>query len=479
MSGAAVVGSGPNGLAAAVVLARAGVPVDLYEAKDTIGGGTRTEELIEPGSWHDVCSAVHPMALASPFFRQFGLAERIEWFVPEISYAHPLDGGQAGLAYRDLARTVASLGVDGAAYRRLMAPLVRNTEAVLDLALNPVWRVPSGIAGPLALGLGTLWQGGPWWNTGFRGATAPALITGVAAHPVGPMPSLASSAAGLVLGHLAHTVGWPIPRGGSASIAKAMLDDFLAHGGRLHTGRRIDDLAELSEASAVLLDTTPKALLQIAGDRLPDRYADALRRFRYNNAACKVEFILSEPVPWQNPEIAATGTAHVAGTRAEMARAEAEVARGVHPAKPYVLLSQPSQFDAGRAPSGRHVLWTYCHVPAGSTTDMTEAVVRQIERFAPGFRDTIVQSKATTAQQLSEYNANYIGGDFGAGTTDLRQLLARPVFGGRPWKTPVRGLYLGSASTTPGPGVHGMGGMHAAHLALSEVFGLQPPSLAP
>lgn len=479
MTGAAVVGAGPNGLAAAVVLARAGVPVDLYEAKDTIGGGTRTEELIEPGTWHDVCSAVHPMALASPFFRQFGIAERLEWFIPDVSYAHPLDGGRAGLAYRDLDRTVASLGVDGAAYRRLMAPLVRNTEAVLATALNPLWRIPSNLAGPLALGLGTLWQGGPWWNAGFREDLAPALISGAAAHPVGPMPSLASSAAGLVLAQLAHTVGWPIPRGGSSSIAKVLLEDFLAHGGRLHTGRRIEDLTELSDAAAVLLDTTPKALLEIAGSRLPDRYADSLRRFRYNNAACKVDFILSGPVPWQNPEVAAAGTAHVAGTRAEMARAEAEVARGLHPANPYVLLSQPSQFDAGRTPSGRHVLWSYCHVPAGSTTDMTEAVVRQIERFAPGFRDTIIASKATTAQQLSKYNANYIGGDFGSGSTNLHQLLARPVFGSKPWKTPIRGLYLCSASTTPGPGVHGMAGMHAANLALKEIFGLQQPNLAP
>lgn len=479
MSDAAIVGSGPNGLAAAVILARAGLSVDLYESKDTVGGGTRTEELIEPGFWHDVCSAVHPMALASPFFRQFGIAERIEWFVPELSYAHPLDGGRAGLAYRELDRTVDSVGVDGAAYRRLMAPLVRNSASVLDLALNPVWRIPSGIAGPLALGLGTIWQGGPWWNAGFREDVAPALISGVAAHPVGPMPSLASSAAGLVLAHLAHTVGWPIPRGGSASIASAMLDDFLAHGGRVHTGHRIDDLDELGDAKAMLLDITPQALLDIAGRRLPERYADALKRFRYNNAACKVDFILSGPVPWQNQEINAAGTAHVAGTRAEMAQAEAEVARGEHPAKPYVLLSQPSQFDDGRAPSGRQVLWTYCHVPVGSSKDMTEAVVRQIERFAPGFRDTIVQSKATTAVELAQYNANYIGGDFGSGATNLRQLLARPVLGSKPWKTPAEGVYLCSSSTTPGPGVHGMGGMHAANLALTEVFGLKPPSLAP
>lgn len=479
MSDAAVVGSGPNGLAAAVVMARAGLSVDLYEAKNTVGGGTRTEELIEPGSWHDVCSAVHPMALASPFFREFGIEQRVDWFVPELSYAHPLDGGRAGLAYRDLNRTVESLGVDGTNYRRLMAPLLRNTESVLATALNPVLRVPSGIAGPLALATGALWQGGPWWNAGFREEQAPALISGAAAHPVGVMPSLASSAAGLVLAHLGHTVGWPIPRGGSAKIAAAMLADFELHGGKVHLGQTITGLSEVAEADAVLLDTSTNALLSIAGDRLPDRYAAALRRFRYNNAACKVDFILSAPVPWQNSEVAKAGTAHVAGTRAEMAHSERQVAQGVHPERPYVLLSQPSQFDAGRTSADQHVLWTYCHVPAGSTTDMTDAVVRQIERFAPGFRDTILHSKATTAQQLSEYNANYVGGDFGSGATGLKQLLARPVAGSKPWKTPVRGLYLCSGSTTPGPGVHGMGGLHAATLALKEVFGLKQPDLSP
>lgn len=479
MTDAAVVGSGPNGLAAAVVMARAGLDVELFEAKSTIGGGTRTEESILPGHWHDVCSAVHPMALASPFFREFGIEQRLEWFVPEISFGQPLDGGRAGLAYRDLDRTVAALGVDGPAYRRLLAPMVRHTEAVLEMALNPVLRIPSSVSGPLSLGLAALRQGGPWWNAGFREDVAPALLTGAAAHPVGPMPSLASSAAGMVLAHLGHTVGWPLPRGGSAQIADAMLTDFQAHGGKLNTGSTISSLDQLNGARAVLLDTSPTALLEIAGHRLDDRYTAALQRYKYNNAACKVDFILSDPVPWAHSELAKAGTAHVAGTRAEMANAEAEVARGMHPERPYVLLAQPTQFDPSRAPAGKHVLWTYCHVPAGSEKDMTEAVTRQIERFAPGFRGTILHSKATTATQLAQYNANYIGGDFGSGTTNLRQLLARPVFGDKPWKTPASGVYLCSSATAPGPGVHGMGGMHAATLALKEIFGLDRPSLAP
>ncbi|WP_394940368.1 phytoene desaturase family protein [Psychromicrobium sp. YIM B11713] len=479
MTDAAVVGSGPNGLAAAVILARAGLEVDLYEARESVGGGTRTEELIEPGHWHDVCSAVHPMAMASPFFREFGIAERIDWLVPELSYGHPLDGGRAALAYRDLDRTVDSLGVDGAIYRRLMEPLIRTTEQVVATALNPLLGVPRGAAGAISLGLRALWQGGPWWNVGFKGELAPALISGAAAHPVGSLPSLASSAAGLVLAHLAHTGGWPIPRGGSARIADALLEDFVAHGGRVHRGHRIRDLAELSGAKIVMADTSPRALDAIAGNRFPARYSAALQRFRYNNAACKVDFILSEPVPWQNQQLRSSGTLHVAGTRAEMAHAEAQVARGEHPEKPYVLVSQPSLFDPDRAPAGRQVLWTYCHVPAGSTRDMTEAVVSQIERFAPGFRDVVLHSKAITAAQLAEYNVNYIGGDFGSGATNLRQLIARPVLSGAPWRTPLRGLYLCSSSSTPGPGVHGMSGMHAARLALKDIFGTDLPDLAP
>ncbi|WP_285727940.1 phytoene desaturase family protein [Psychromicrobium xiongbiense] len=477
MRDAAVVGSGPNGLAAAVLLARAGLQVDLFEASSTIGGGTRTQELIAPEHWHDVCSAVHPMAFASPFFREFGLAEKLEWFTPEISYGNPLDGGRAGLAYHSLDRTVEGLGRDGAGYRRLMGPLVDRVQGVLDVALHPVLRIPRDPLAFTALALGTLWQGSPAWNLGFHDQEAPALLTGAAVHTVAPQPSLSSAAAGLVLTNLAHTVGWPIPRGGSAQISQTMLDDFLAHGGTLHTDTPITDLGELEEYRATLLDVGPRGLLSLAGERLPDRYAAALRRYRYNNAACKVDFILSGPVPWQNPELALAGTVHAGGSRAEMALSERQVARGEHPTEPYVLLSQPSSFDPSRAPAGRHVLWTYCHVPAGSTRDMRDAVVRQLERFAPGFRDLIVSSRATTAAQLAEYNANYVGGDFGTGVPDLRQLIARPTLSLAPWNTPLAGTYLCSAAAPPGPGVHGMGGYHAATRALKEIFGLKRPSL--
>ncbi|MCC9144297.1 MULTISPECIES: NAD(P)/FAD-dependent oxidoreductase [unclassified Arthrobacter] len=479
MSDVSVVGAGPNGLAAAVVMARAGLTVRVFETESTVGGGSRTKELMEPGHLHDICSAVHPMALASPFFRSFGLDRRIGLAVPEISYASPLDGGRAALAYRDLDRTVDGLGRDGAAYRRLMEPLVKRSEAVTELLMGSLLSIPRDPVALASFGLAALDQGTPLWNRRFVEDAAPALLSGVAAHPVGRMPSLPSAGGGLMLGTLAHSVGWPIPVGGSQAIAEALADDLREHGGEISTGHRITSLDEVADSRAVILDVSPSVLLELGGDRLPPRYAKALQRFRYGNAACKVDFILSGPVPWTNPEMARTGTAHLGGTRAELAAAEDDVASGRHPRRPYVLLSQPSAFDASRAPAGRHVLWSYCHVPAGSTVDMTEAVTAQIERFAPGFRDVIVDSRVTTAADLAQYNANYVGGDFGGGAVTLAQMLIRPVLSPKPWRTTVPGVYLSSASTPPGPGVHGMGGLHAAKLALKDVFGLPVPDLAP
>ncbi|WAP52001.1 NAD(P)/FAD-dependent oxidoreductase [Arthrobacter sp. ATA002] len=479
MSDVSVVGAGPNGLAAAVIMARAGLSVRVFEAGPTAGGGSRTKELLEPGYRYDVCSAVHPMALASPFFREFGLAERIRVLAPDVSYAHPLDGGDAGLAYRELERTVEGLGPDGAAFRRLMLPLTERGEAVTKLLMSPLVRGYREPAAALAFGRAALEQGTRLWNRRFTGEKAPALLTGVAAHPVGRMPSLPSAGGGLLLSLLAHTVGWPIPEGGSQAIAEAMVRDLQAHGGELITGHRVASLKELRGSRTVLLDVAPATLLELAGEELPRPYAKALERFRYGNAACKVDFILSGPVPWANGEVHRAGTVHLGGTRAELARAAARVAAGQHPDRPYVLLSQPSSFDSSRAPAGRHVLWTYCHVPAGSTADMTGAVTAQIERFAPGFRDVVVRSQVTTAADLERYNENYVGGDFGGGAVTLRQMAARPVPAVNPWRTPLPGVYLCSASTPPGPGVHGMGGRHAAALALRRDYGTGVPDLGP
>ncbi|MBM7505561.1 phytoene desaturase family protein [Agromyces aurantiacus] len=477
---AVVVGSGPNGLAAAVTLARAGLSVRVYEAASEPGGGARTAELTLPGFRHDVCSAVHPMALASPFFRAFGLERRIELRVPELSYAHPLDGGRAGLGWRDLHRTADELGRDGRAYARLLAPLVAYDDEVTEFTGSTLVRAPRHPLVAARFGLAALEQGSPAWNARFRDEVAPAMLTGVAAHAIRPMPGLATAGAGLVLTMHAHARGWPIPVGGSGAIVGALVDDLVAHGGEVVTDAAIDDLGALPRARAVLLDVTPRALARIAGRRLPDRYRRALGRFRYGNAAAKVDFALSGPVPWASAALAEAGTLHLGGTRDEIAAGEREVARGRHPASPYVLVSQPSILDPTRAPEGQHTLWTYTHVPAGSTLDPTEAVTRQIERFAPGFRDLVLAASARSAAEMQADNANYIGGDIASGAPTMLQLVRRPVVSPDPWRTPLRGLYLASASTPPGPGVHGLAGWHAARSALRHTFGVTvEPNLAP
>ncbi|AJT42273.1 phytoene desaturase family protein [Psychromicrobium lacuslunae] len=482
MSDAVVVGAGPNGLAAAVTLARAGLSVKVYELASQLGGGTRSAALTLPGFLHDVCSAVHPMALASPFFQEFGLAERMELRVPEVSYAHPLDDGRAGIAYRDLNRTVAELGRDGAAYRRLFAPLLARVEGITDFTQHPLLRIPADPIAAFRYALAVAEQGSLLGDLRFRGEAAPAMIAGVSAHSIGKIPSLATAGAGLLLGTLAHAGGWPVPIGGSQAIADAMAADFSAHGGEIVLNHRVESLAQLKAetgAKIQLLDVSASGLLEIAGTELPSRFIRSLRRFRYGPGACKVDFALSGPVPWTNPELAAVATLHLAGTKAEIARSEAQVAAGQHPEQPYVLVSQPSPHDASRAPLGQQVLWSYCHVPAGSTVDMTEAVVRQIERFAPGFRDVVLASKVITAAEYAHYNPNYIGGDFSAGAVTIRQLLKRPVVSARPWRTPIPGLYLGSSSTAPGPSVHGLCGWYAAQTALKDVYGLAAPDLSP
>ncbi|HEY6800453.1 MAG TPA: NAD(P)/FAD-dependent oxidoreductase [Agromyces sp.] len=470
---AVVVGAGPNGLAAAVTLARAGLNVHVFERNATIGGGARTTELTLPGFRHDVCSAVHPMALASWFFREFQLERRIELRHPPAAYGHPLDGGRAGIAYQSLERTAEGLGRDGAAYARLMGPLVRRADEVAAFTGNNLLRIPDHPVTALRFGLRTLEQGSPLWNLRFADDVAPAMLSGVAAHAILPMPSLATAGAGLSLGAYAHARGWPIPVGGSQAIVDALAADLLAHGGTITTDSEITDLDELPTTRAVLLDVTPRALLGLAGARVPHRYARSLRRFEYGNAVAKVDFALSGPVPWANPELRAAGTVHVGGTRAEIGRAEADVARGRHSDAPYVLVSQPSLVDDSRAPAGRHVLWTYTHVPRGSALDQREAITRQIERFAPGFRDLVLDASSRTALEVERYDPNYVLGDIAGGTPSLRQLLQRPVFSTDPWRTPVPGVYLASSSTPPGPGVTGLNGWYAAISALRHEFGVR------
>ncbi|WP_427870512.1 phytoene desaturase family protein [Leucobacter luti] len=480
---AAVVGAGPNGLAAAVTLARAGIPVTVFEAAETIGGGTRTTELVEPGVLHDVCSAIHPMALATGFFRAFELEKRMRFVVPEASYANPLDGaaspdGRAAIAYRDLARTADELGRDGAAYARFYRPLVRRVEAVTDFALGgAMLRIPRDPLAAALTGLRTLEQGSPLWNLRFRGQAARALVSGVAAHSIGRMPNLATGGVGVVLGTLGHARGWPVPVGGSRAISDALAADLIEHGGRIETANPISSVDELGDFRVKLFDTSARGLLRIAGRRLPRPYARRLARFRYGDGATKVDFVLDGPIPWRDPRVAAAPTVHLGGSRAEGAAAELEVARGRHPRRPYVLLAQTADFDPGRNPAGTHAIWSYTHVPSGSSRDVSAEVIAQIERFAPGFRDRIRDYRVTTAAQLADYNMNYHGGDFSAGAVTLPQLLARPTVGPDPWRTPARGIYLASSSTPPGPGVHGLSGWYAALSALRHEYGLEGPPL--
>jgi len=471
---AIVVGAGPNGLAAAVTLARAGLSVQVLEQGETIGGGARTSELTLPGFRHDMCSAVHPMALASEFFRRFELEKRIDLRNPDASFGHPLDNGRAGIAYRDVERTVDALGRDGAAWRRLMAPLAQHADEVSNFTGNSLLRVPSYPVTALRFGVRSLEQGLPTWNSRFRMDVAPAMLTGVAAHSIRPMPSLATAGVALSLTTYAHARGWPIPVGGSQSIVDALAADLREHGGVIETGHAV---TELPKAKAVVFTTSARALGEIAGDVLPDRYLRSLKRFQYGNAVAKVDFALNGPVPWTNDELRTTGTLHLGGSRDEIARGEREVHEGKHPASPYVLVAQPSTFDGTRAPEGKHVLWAYTHVPRDSTRDLTEAVTAQIERFAPGFRELILASTHQSARDMQNYNPNYIGGDIASGAPSFKQLLVRPTLSHDPWRTPTAGIYLGSSSASPGPGVTGLVGWHAAKSALKHEFGLKPPEL--
>ncbi len=471
MVDAVVVGAGPNGLAAAVTLARAGLSVEVVERNDTIGGGARTAELTLPGFLHDVCSAVHPMALQSEFFRLFRMEERIELRLPEVQYGHPLDGGRAGIAYQDLERTAAELGVDGPAFRNLMGPLARAADQVADFATDALLHVPRHPLTVLRFGLRALEQGSSAWNARFRQDAAPAMVSGVAAHSIQHMPSLSTAAAALSLGAYAHARGWPVPIGGSQAIVDALADDLVAHGGRIVTGHEVRSLGDLTPAKAVLFDTSVPGMLRIAGSQIPTPKRGALRRFRFGNAAAKVDFALSDPVPWTNEALRRAGTVHIGGTRAEIAAAEGSVAHGQHAERPYVLGSEPTVVDPTRAPKGKHVFWAYAHVPAGSDVDQTEAITRQVERFAPGFRDTILHTSSRTAAHMSDHNPNYVGGDIAAGAASFWQLVKRPVLSSDPWRM-GGGMYLCSESAAPGPGVHGMAGWRAAKSALRHTFGL-------
>lgn len=470
MVDALVVGSGPNGLAAAITLALAGRSVRVLEAASTIGGGTRTEELTLPGYLHDVCSGIHPMAVASPFLRSLPLTEHgLRLLQPELPLVHPLDGGRAAVLHRSLDLTADGLGADGPAYRRLMAPLVAGWRPLLADILGPP-RLPRH---PLLTGRFARSALRPVDRLAvahFRGEPAQALLAGCAAHSMLPLSAAGSSAFALGLGLLGHAAGWPVAAGGSRAISDAMASLLRSLGAEIETERPVRSLADAGPARAVLLDVAPAALATIAGDRLPDRYRRSLARFRHGPGAFKVDYALSEPVPWSAQAARRAGTVHVGGSLPEIAAAEADVAAGRHPSRPFVLVGQQSLADPGRAPAGRHTLWAYCHVPSGSDRDMTAAVEAQIERFAPNFRDVVLARRATGPAELEARNPNMVGGDINGGASDLIQMLARPVARRVPYATPDEQLFLCSSSTPPGGGVHGMCGWHAARAALRGVL---------
>ncbi|HME42438.1 MAG TPA: NAD(P)/FAD-dependent oxidoreductase [Syntrophorhabdales bacterium] len=471
---AVVVGSGPNGLAAAITIAQMGCSVLLLEARETIGGGTRTRELTLPGYHHDVCSAIHPLALASPFFRSLdlGTTHGLEWIDPPIPLAHPLDDGSAVLLQRSLDATAEGLGRDGNAYRRLVGPAVQDWDKLVRDLLKPLGlpRYPLALLrfGPRAV-RSAVGLAGTW----FKGEQAKALFAGNSCHSILPLEHWSTAAFGLMLSMLGHAVGWPIVRGGSQAIADALASYLISLGGTINVEAPVSSFDDLPKARAFLFDVSPRQLARIAGSRFPVDYRKRLESYRYGPGVFKVDWALDGAIPWRDPACSQAGTVHLGGTIQEITSAELDVWRGVPPEKPFVLLSQPSLFDWSRAPEGMHTAWAYCHVPNGCSVDMTQRIEAQIERFAPGFRQRILAKHVMSPADIEEYNPNYVGGDIVGGVQSFRELFVRPLGQWRAYATPVKGIYICSSSMPPGGGVHGMCGYLAARKALREILGVR------
>lgn len=466
---AVVVGAGPNGLAAAITLQREGLSVLLLEATQTVGGGTRTAELTVPGFYHDVCSAIHPLAAASPFFTTLPLAEHgLEFIYPPASAAHPFDDGTAAILTRSLSDTAQQFGEDASAYRELVDPMVRDWPEIAEHVLGPLrllrhpWKM-------MRFGWQAL-RSAQSTSKRFRTEKAKGFWAGMAAHSIMPLTHTATAAIGLVLLATGHLRGWPISRGGSQQVANALASYFLSLGGRLETGVRVTSLDQLPSARVVLFDITPKQLLEIAGHKFTATYNWQLRRYKYGPGVFKIDWALDGPIPFRAQECERAGTVHIGGSFDEIAASEHAAWTGRHPDRPFVLLAQPSRFDSSRAPDGKHTAWAYCHVPNGSTVDMTEAIEAQVERFAPGFRERIIARHTMNTAELEQYNANYIGGDINGGAFRLDQIFTRPALRRSPYRTSAGNIYICSSSTPPGGGVHGMCGYHAAQRALRDFF---------
>lgn len=467
-----IVGSGPNGLAAAVALAQKGLHIKVFEAGDTIGGGARTRQLTLPGFEHDVCSAVHPMAVASPFFQALPLGDHgLEWIYPEVPLAHPLDDEPAVFLYHSLEHTAEELGADSRSYTKLFEPLVFNFERLIPQILAPFNPLPSTPLLMARFGLKALRPARSLAFSTFESHRTQALFAGLTAHSILPLEKPVSAAIGLVLGSAAHARGWPVPRGGSHQITKALASCFKSLGGEIETGCKVETIDQLGSARSIFFDLTPRQILGIAGGYISSGYAKKLRRFRYGAGVFKLDLALEGPIPWKDSRCAKAGTVHLGGTFDEIAASERAIYNGKHSQQPFVLLAQQSLFDETRAPEGKHTVWAYCHVPHGSTRDMTEVIEKQIERFAPGFKELIIGRHTMNTEEIHACNSNYIGGDINGGIQDITQLFTRPAGLFDPYHIPDTSFYICSSSAPPGGGVHGMCGYHAAQSALKREFG--------
>jgi phytoene dehydrogenase-like protein len=465
---AIVIGSGPNGLAAAITIAQAGRSVLMIEGQDAVGGAMRSQPLTLPGFVHDVGSAVYPMAVSSPFFRRLPLERHgLVWIQPPLPLAHPLDDGTAVILDRSIDATAADLGEDAQPYRRIIGGVVADWPALEPFLLG-MTRVPRHPLAAMSFGLRGVWSANAYARFAFRGERARALFAGLAAHSILPLEKMPSSAFGLIFAAIAHVAGWPIPQGGSHRLAEALASYFRSLGGDIEVGRMVESLDELPAARAILCDVTPRQLRRIAGPRLTAGYRSALGRYRYGAGVCKLDWALEAPIPWTAPACRRAGTVHLGGTLEEIAAAERAPWEGECPARPFVLLTQPTLFDPTRAPPGKHIAWAYCHVPNGSTGNMADRIEAQIERFAPGFRRTILKRSVLLPADLEARNPNLVGGDITGGAAELSQLFVRPTW--RRYRTSSRGLYICSASTPPGGGVHGICGHMAALAALRDIF---------
>lgn len=465
---ALIIGSGPNGLAVAIELARNGWKVKVIEGEETIGGGTRTKELTLPGFKHDVCSTSHPMGVASPFMRGLELEKLgLRWINPELPLAHPLEDGRAGVLHRSLEETCAALGKDAGIYRRYFGPLVKRADDLFGDILRPA-RIPRHPITMVRFGIGAMMPGRVFASI-FETEEGRALFGGTSAHSIIPLEKPFTAAIGLALQICAHAVGWPIPEGGSHRITDTMAAILRGLGGEIQCGWKVRSLDELPPAKAVLFDVSPRNLSRICGEALPARYRRKLEAYRFGPGVFKVDYALNAPIPWKNEHCRQAGFVHVGGTIEEIAQSERESWFGKHPERPFILLSQPTLQDPSRAPAGKHIAWAYCHVPAGSTKDMLETMNAQIERFAPGFRDCILAQHTMNCAQMEAYNPNYIGGDVIGGVTDIWQVFTRPAGLIQPYATPNPRVFICSASTPPGGGVHGMCGYWAARCVMKRV----------